>query len=158
MTESWDILYNTVLPLVEHSSNFAVWHQTKISMPKMYTMINDQQLCGNVRRFYLLKWTYVCPWCTLCPKQNRPPQTSALPSWPSTVLKSWPTKSAETCSWSLCNKLHISLPPYSFVRQVYTLQSSLTVLKLSISNATAEVRKMLHINEFSEAMEMKTWM
>ena len=34
-------------------------------------------------------------------------------------------KRAETCSWSLCNKLYISLPPYSCVRQVYTLQSSL---------------------------------
>jgi len=36
-------------------------------------------------------------------------------------------KRAETCSWSLCNKLHISLPPYSCVRQVYTLQSSLVI-------------------------------
>jgi len=29
-------------------------------------------------------------------------------------------KRAETCSWYLCNKLYISLPTYSFVRQVYT--------------------------------------
>jgi len=27
---------------------------------------------------------------------------------------------AETCSWSLCNKLYVSIPPYSCVRQVYT--------------------------------------
>ena len=33
-------------------------------------------------------------------------------------------KGAETCSCSLCNKLYISLPPYSCVRQVHTLQSS----------------------------------
>jgi len=37
----------------------------------------------------------------------------------------WPIKRPETCSWSLCNKLYIFLPPYSCVRQVYTLQSSL---------------------------------
>ena len=37
----------------------------------------------------------------------------------------WPMKRAETCSCPLCNKLYISLPPYSCVRQVYTLQSSL---------------------------------
>ena len=34
-------------------------------------------------------------------------------------------KRAETCSCSLCNKLYISLPPYSCDRQVYTFQSSL---------------------------------
>ena len=34
-------------------------------------------------------------------------------------------KRAETCSCSLCNKLYISVPPYSCVRQVYTLQSRL---------------------------------
>ena len=34
-------------------------------------------------------------------------------------------KRAETCSCSLCNKLYISIPPYSCVRQVYKLQSSL---------------------------------
>jgi len=34
-------------------------------------------------------------------------------------------KRAETCSCSLRNKFYISLPPYSCVRQVYTLQSSL---------------------------------
>jgi len=35
----------------------------------------------------------------------------------------WPMKRAETRSWSLCNKLYISIPPYSCVRQVYlTLQ------------------------------------
>jgi len=37
----------------------------------------------------------------------------------------WPMKRAETCSCSLCNKLYISVPPYSCVRQVYKLQSSL---------------------------------
>jgi len=38
----------------------------------------------------------------------------------------WPMKRAETCSCSLCNKLYMSLPSYSCVRQVYTLQSSLS--------------------------------
>ena len=38
-------------------------------------------------------------------------------------------KRAETRSCSLCNKLHISLPPHSCVRQVYTLQYSLLLLK-----------------------------
>ena len=33
-------------------------------------------------------------------------------------------KRAETCSCSLCNKLYISIPSYSCVRQVYKLQSS----------------------------------
>jgi len=33
-------------------------------------------------------------------------------------------KRAETCSWSLCNKLYISSPPYSCVRQVYIPQSN----------------------------------
>ena len=34
-------------------------------------------------------------------------------------------KRAETCRCSLCNKLYISIPPYSCVREVYKLQSSL---------------------------------
>jgi len=33
-------------------------------------------------------------------------------------------KRAETCNCSLCNKLYISVPPYSCVRQVYKLQSN----------------------------------
>ena len=33
-------------------------------------------------------------------------------------------KRAETCSWSLCNKLYIYLPSYSCVRQVYTHPNS----------------------------------
>ena len=39
----------------------------------------------------------------------------------------WPMKRAETCSWSLCNKLYISLPPYSCVRQVYTHPNSVVL-------------------------------
>ena len=31
------------------------------------------------------------------------------------------------CVGSLCNKLYISIPPYGCVRQVYNLQSSLSV-------------------------------
>ena len=41
-------------------------------------------------------------------------------------------KRAETCSWSLCNKLYIPLPPYSCVRQVYTLQSSEGKFSISV--------------------------
>jgi len=42
-------------------------------------------------------------------------------------------KRAETCSCSLCNKLYISLPPYSCVRQVYKLQSNLDWITWSLS-------------------------
>ena len=56
-------------------------------------------------------------------------------------------KRAETCSCSLCNKLYISLPPYSCVRQIYTLQSSRVTCfhKLDIHSALEEDRRVIVI-------------
>jgi len=50
-------------------------------------------------------------------------------------------KRAETCSCSLCNKLYISLPPYSCVRQVYTLQSD--------THTTLVIMGALHENQYT---------
>ena len=71
-------------------------------------------------------------------------------------------KRAETCSCSLCNKLYISLPPYSCVRQVYTLQSTCVLVgqikNLIMSTCTVQLLRkkcILHLLDKYTKMGLK---
>ena len=93
--------------------------------------------------FYYYNTSYILPSHCIQPTQFK---CSCLLTFFQLSTWKWAMKRAETCSWSSCNKLYISLPPYSCVRQVYTLQSSLFGSQREVTGE----RRRLHNEELND--------